>query len=79
MTKNVVLQSAEYRAKKLYKEAVEVVESNLSSLNDETRLPALLNAFYSAKEAGNIDKAKEIASLIYNEDPNIPSIKDFLD
>ena len=78
MSKELVMQSAALRGSGQFQEAIDLIESNLSTLDEETRLPALLNAFYAAIEAGFLIKAKELALLVAREDPNVPSIQPFL-
>jgi len=76
--KKHVLESAALRGKGKFSEAVAEIEDNIKSFDEVTIVPALLQAFYAAKAAGDVQKAKEIAGKLAKHDPDIPSIKEFL-
>jgi hypothetical protein len=62
----------------LSKQISKVQPTGSESRQEETVVPALLQAFYAAHEAGDVSKAKELACEIAKRDPNIPSIKIYL-
>lgn len=76
--KNIILQSAGLRGKGKFDEAIELIESNIGVIDGDIKLNAYLEAFYAAKEKGDQVKAKKFASLVAAEDPNVPSIQDYL-
>jgi len=78
MSNKIVDNAAALRGEGHFEEAIRLVESSLSQLDEISRQPALLNALYAAKEGGLTDKAKELAALIAEEDPDLPSIQEFL-
>ena len=78
MSKEIVYQAAVLLGQRKYKEAVQLVESSASALDDDTRVPALLQAFYAAREGGLNAEAKRLARAIAKEDPDLPSIQSFL-
>lgn len=73
-----VKNSAALRSQGKLAEALAEIEANLASFDDTTLVPALLQAIYAAKAAGNLAKAREIARKLAQHDPDIPSIKEFL-
>jgi hypothetical protein len=74
-----VRASARLRGERKFKEAIAVIESNRASFDDVSTIPALLQAFYAAREAGDSTKAREIAQELVKYDPEIPTIRKFLD
>ena len=72
-------QSAALRKERKFKEAVAFVEEHLPSMSEECMVNALMEAFKSAWESGDQVVAKEYALRLYKLDPNLPSIKRFLD
>lgn len=66
------------RAQGNYIEAVAEIENNLSSFDELERQPALIQAFYAAKEGSLNKKARELARIIAQEDPDLPSIQNYL-
>lgn len=78
MNENVIAQSAALRAQGKYDEAVSVVESALHQLDDETRLVALMQAFYAARDGNREMKARELARRISAIEPETPSIQSYL-
>ncbi len=73
-----VLTAAALRGKGKFAEAIAEIEDNIKSFDEETMVPALLEALYAAKEAGDVKKARELAQQLAIHDPDIPSIKEFL-
>jgi hypothetical protein len=73
-----VKASAALRGRGQFAEALAEIEDNLASFDDITIVPALLQALYAAKSAGDTTKAQEIARQLAQHDPDIPSIKEFL-
>jgi hypothetical protein len=61
-----------------YAGTLRYVRENEHLLNDATRLPALLQAFYAARDAGLTDEARELATRIAAEDPDVPTIRAYL-
>lgn len=73
-----VKASAALRGQGKYAEAIAEIEDNLSAFDDVSLVPALMQALYAAKAAGDTSKAREIAQQIALHDPDVPSIKEFL-
>ena len=71
-------RSAALRAKGDYFLAALEIENNRDKFDDVSILPALLQAFYAAKEAGDRSEAENYAREIAAHDPEVPSIQDFL-
>jgi len=71
-------RSAALRGLRKFSDAIAEIENNLHLFDDITIVPALLQAFYAAHEAGDVSKAKGLACEIAKRDPNIPSIKTYL-
>jgi hypothetical protein len=72
-----VLASAELRGKGKFVKAIAEIEENISSFDEVTIVPALLQAIYAAKAAGLTKKAKHFAEQLAKHDPDIPNIKEF--
>ena len=68
-------ESAFLRGLGKFDEAIEIIENNI----DITIKPiAWLAAFYAARDKGDLILAKKYAKLVSIEDPNIPSIKNYI-
>jgi hypothetical protein len=78
MSDKIVKDAAALRGRNENREAIELVLSNQALLDDITRVPALLQALYAAEAEGLSDKAKEIAQLIAQEEPDMPTIRKYL-
>ncbi len=76
--KKHVEASATLRGEGKFSEAIAEIEDNIKSFDDIMIVPALLQALYAAKEAGNTKKARELARKLVQHDQNIPSLKEFL-
>lgn len=79
MSTDLVRQAAALREQGNLQQAIELVEANLSKFDEITRLLALLQAFYAAKEANDQSKARSLAKLVAAEDPEVPSIQEYLE
>lgn len=75
---NIIKQSASLRGQGKFDEAIELIETNIDSIDDDIKLNAYLEAFYAAEEKGDSTQTKKYASLVANEDPDVPSIQDYL-
>ncbi len=73
-----VLTSAALRGQGKFAEAIAEIEDNIKSFDEVMMVPALLQALYAAKAAGNVKKSRELARQLAKHDPDIPSIKEFL-
>lgn len=75
---NIIRQSAALRGQGKFDEAIQLIESNIGAIGDHIKVSAWLEAFRAAKEKGDQTQAKKYASLIAAEDPDVPSIQDYL-
>jgi len=75
---NIIKQSAALRGEGKFDEAINLIESNIGKIDDDIKLNAWLEAFYTAKEKGDQTQIKKYASLVATEDPNVPSIQSYL-
>jgi hypothetical protein len=75
---DVIRSAASLRGQRKYQEAIDIVESNVASLEAWARCPAMLQAFYAAIEAGMTEKARELARSIAKQEPLLPSIQKYL-
>ncbi len=78
MSEQIVHEAAARAGRKDYQGAVDYVRAHAAELTDESRVPALLQAFKAAVEGGLSAHARELAIEIDREDPEIPSVKRFL-
>jgi hypothetical protein len=78
MSERIVHQAAALLGLRQYREAIDYVLANESDLDDDSRMPALLQAFGAAEEAGFRDDAARLARMIAVEDPKVPSIQRYL-
>lgn len=76
--KQHIQKSAALRGQKKFGEAIAEIENNRSSFDDISLLPALLQAFKAAHEAGNEQAAQSYAKEIRKIDPDVPSIQSYL-
>ena len=72
-------QSTALRRARKFKEAIAFVEERLPSMSQECVVTATLEIFKAAWESGDQVTAKEVAERLYDLDPNLPSIKRYLD
>lgn len=75
---DIVRQAAVLRAQGKFDDAIDLIERQLGALDDVSRIPGLLQAYYAAKQGGFSEKAKQLARLIAKEEPRLPSIQDDL-
>lgn len=80
LEEKLIYESAELRAKGKFNEAIQLIEESLDNgdISPEMTLNAHLEIFYAAREDGNEEKAATVAKEIAKEDPNVPSIQDFI-
>ena len=76
--KKHVTASAALRGEGKFSEAIAEIEDNIKSFDDVMIVPALLQAVYAAKEAGDKKRARELAQQLAKHDPDLPSIREFL-
>ncbi|WP_065331148.1 hypothetical protein [Tritonibacter mobilis] len=77
-TKQHILKSAALRGQRKFDDAISEIENNRSSFDDISLLPALLQAFYAAHEAGDKQAAQIYAEQIKTIEPDVPSIQSYL-
>ena len=73
-----VRRAAALRGQKKFPEAIAEIESNRAVFDDISTVPALLQAFYAAREGKNEEKAKSIAAELVKLEPGIPSLKGYV-
>jgi hypothetical protein len=78
VSEQIVFEAAALRGAGEFAAAIALIESNLANLTSDSRIPGLLQAFYSAHEAGMKNKARELAHMIAAEEPGLPSIGEYL-
>lgn len=74
----IVQQAAQLRGARQFQEAITLIELNLPTLHRDAVVPALREAFLAASEMGDRGKAMLFAMAIASEDPEMPSIQDYL-
>lgn len=75
---NHVKASAALRGQRRYEEAIAEIENNRDAIDEDILLPALMQAFYAAKEGQIADRVRQYAQEIALHDPDIPSIQGYL-
>jgi hypothetical protein len=75
---SITEQAAMLRGAKQFQDAISLIESNLSQLDCDTIVPALLQAFYAATEMKDNGKAMLFAMAIASKEPEMPSIQEYL-
>ena len=75
---NIIQQSAALRGQGKFDEAINLIETNINSIDPDIQLNAYLEAFKAAKEKGDASQTKKYALLVAKEDPNVPSIQSYL-
>jgi len=75
---HIIERSAELRGLRKFDDAIALIESNIDKVDEDVKLNAWLEAFYAAKEKGDLAQAKKFASLVASEDPKVPSIQKYL-
>lgn len=78
MSEQIVYKAAVLLGQQNYAAAIRLVLDSRAQLTDVSRVPALLQAFYAAREGGFSREAREIAAAIAIEEPAMPSIQDYL-
>ena len=78
MTSEIINQSAVLRGQQKFEEAIELIESNIGTIEAESKVAAWLEAFYAARESGDLVKAQKFAKIVAEEYPDMPSVKDYL-
>lgn len=77
-SENIIQQSAVLRGQGKFDEAIDLIETNINSMEPDIKLNAYLEAFKAAKEKGDTSQAKKYALLVAKEDPDVPSIQSYL-
>lgn len=77
-SENIINESAALRGLGRFDDAIELIEENIESIDTDAKVVAYLEAFKAAKEKGDLSLTKKYALLVASEDPNVPSIQDFL-
>jgi len=75
---NIIRESAVLRGQGKFEDAITLIESNIDSIDADIKLNAWLEAFKAAKEKGDAAQTKKFALLVASEDPEIPSIQEYL-
>ena len=75
---DLIRQSSALRGQRRFDYAINLIESNFSSLSEPIRIVALLEVFNAARESGNGEKARQAAQEIAKEDPDVPGIQPYL-
>ena len=71
-------ESAFLRGLGKFDEAINIIEKNIDNIDITIQPIGWLAAFYAARDKGDLILAKKYAKLVSIEDPNIPSIKDYI-
>lgn len=74
----IIKKSAAFRGQGKFDSAIRLIEENITSIDPDIQLNAWLEAFYAAKEKGDKVLAKTYAQKVAKEDPNVPSIQNYL-
>jgi hypothetical protein len=75
---DIIRKSAELRGQGRFQEAIDLVKSNIGSIDPTIRLNGWLECFQAAEEMGDTEQAKIFARECAKEDPEIPRIKKYL-
>ena len=78
MSASIVHEVTALRGSRDFKGAVRLVRERAAELDDDSRLPALLQAFYAATEGGLAAGAHDLATRIDAIDTDVPTVKTFL-
>ncbi|ANY85522.1 hypothetical protein BB934_45730 (plasmid) [Microvirga ossetica] len=75
-----IKQAAALRGQKKFQEAIALIDAQIKAgaIDPDIVMTANLQGFYAAQEAGMDDEARRFAKAIEAEDPNVPSIQDYL-
>ena len=74
----LVAQSAGLRGSGRFREAAALLEGSLPEMHADCLTNAYLEIFYAYKEAGDRESASRYARLLYQLDPGLPSIQEFM-
>lgn len=75
---DIIEESAALRGAYQFDQAIKLIEDNIDSIDPYIHLVAWLEAFYAAKEKGDLPLAKKYAKAVASEDPDLPSIQEYL-
>jgi hypothetical protein len=78
MSDEIVTHAAALLDARDFEGVIRYVESNEHLLTAETRVPALMQAFYAADVGGLENEARSLARRIAAEEPRMPSIQPYL-
>lgn len=78
MSNNIIERSAALRGQFKFDEAIKLIEDNIDSIDSDIRVIAWLEAFKAAIEKSDIVLIKKYAQAVAKEDPNVPSIQEYL-
>ena len=74
----LVLDAAALRAQGKHDQCIKLLEDNLSQIDSDARLIALIQLFGAALGKGNDALARQTAREIAKVDPELPSIQSYL-
>ncbi|AXS84271.1 hypothetical protein [Marinobacter sp. Arc7-DN-1] len=77
-TENVIQKSAALRGKGKFDDAIELIERSIHNIDPDTKVIAWLEAFRAAKEKGDQALTRKYAELVASEEPDMPSVQDYL-
>ncbi len=74
----IIHECAALRGKGLFDLAIATITKHMNEIHADTRVNALLEAFYAAKEKGDVAETKKYARMVAIEDARVPSIQEYL-
>ncbi len=74
----LIRKAAAMRGNGHLQDAINEINNNRTAFDDITLVPALLQAFYAAKELDDTAQATTFAKELAALEPDIPSIQDYL-
>lgn len=77
-SRQIILTATALRAQQRYDECIEHIQSNIQDIDPDVLMNARLEIFAAAKAKGDLALARQTAQTIALEDPNLPSIQDFI-
>jgi hypothetical protein len=78
-TRDIIYESARLRGQRQFRAAIDLIKDNLPTINSDYILNAYLEMFMAAVEGGFMDEAHDYANKISIIDPEVPSVKKFLE